>query len=845
MLFALNLALQSGEDASVVSADAEDSTHHHYSLAVECVVPVPSITGLSEVILKLADDLGDVGDVLVRVTYHGASSNRVRIGVGHVGGGLPDDAGAGPTLMPPYVVSGHVATGGSGFGDVLVTLNGPQPQTLTTDNNGFYSFQVTMAGDNYTISLSKPYYDFSPQVRSLNALSNNQSGDDFVATRQIFTISGFVRDDNGQTLDGIAVTLSNEQGQAIANGTSTVAAGFTFPNLQAGYNYTVSAATNNFFTFPSQNTGPLAGNSAVNVRGVRRAYAIRGQVVDATSHPLGNVLISLNDSQSLTAMTDIAGNYSITGAPAGRDYSVRPSMDQDYYVFSPSPGSVTNLAGDQAQNFTASLAPLPNDSYVLEFDGSPKTVFSGYFWDPYVNLGHFFWEFWAMPGDNAGATYMLSDGYGGAHALLFGVASFNSYEPGRYILLGDIFDGVLDASHITYFGSDQGPAPGEWAHMAVGWDGRSIVTYYNGVPVGKTAFAGPRQTPGTGQGGSWLLIGGSDHSNFVGRIAQVRGYEGSNPREDPSGQDIRKVETSFAPQSVFNIGGNFLNYYFRPAPHTADLSRGYNSTLHRGTPRGTTAGLLYDCGSCPPPQFVIDPAAPNFATGAASQPVGVPSPASVPGGVLIFDSFSRANSTYTFGGSGGLGSTEGGSAGSRIWQNNSGAVGSQPFGILNGRAVLLGNNTSVTWVSTGSSTGNLDLRVDRHAGVFGSGVDTGLSFRVADAQNYFFAYTSESNPPGNSRVLTIGYYLNGQRTDLATATSMPASWTTLRVVTTNDGNIKIYADASLVYSGASTVLAAATGAGLYNNAPGLGLVNRWDNFTVYDASPQSGSQVQR
>jgi hypothetical protein len=31
------------------------------------------------------------------------------------------------------------------------------------------------------------------------------------------------------------------------------------------------------------------------------------------------------------------------------------------------------------------------------------------------------------------------------------------------------------------------------------------------------------------------------------------------------------------------------------------------------------------------------------------------------------------------------------------------------------------------------------------------------------------------------------------------------------------------------------VLSNATGAGLYNNAPSLGLTNRWDNFTVYAA----------
>jgi hypothetical protein len=33
-----------------------------------------------------------VGDVLVGITYHSSTSNRVRIGIGHIGGGPPDDA---------------------------------------------------------------------------------------------------------------------------------------------------------------------------------------------------------------------------------------------------------------------------------------------------------------------------------------------------------------------------------------------------------------------------------------------------------------------------------------------------------------------------------------------------------------------------------------------------------------------------------------------------------------------------------------------------------------------------------------------------------------------------------
>jgi len=62
MLFALNLSLQPGEDVSQVAADAEDATHQHYNLAVEYVGPVPHEEWLSAVVLRLNDNLGDVGD---------------------------------------------------------------------------------------------------------------------------------------------------------------------------------------------------------------------------------------------------------------------------------------------------------------------------------------------------------------------------------------------------------------------------------------------------------------------------------------------------------------------------------------------------------------------------------------------------------------------------------------------------------------------------------------------------------------------------------------------------------------------------------------------------------------
>src|SRR5205085_2726993 len=142
------------------------------------------------------------------------------------------------------------------------------------------------------------------------------------------------------------------------------------------------------------------------------------------------------------------------------------------------------------------------------------------------------------------------------------------------------------------------------------------------------------------------------------------------------------AEASFAPQTIFGVGANLLSYYFRPAQRIADLSRGQIGGTHVGIPRGTTAGVLYDCGACPPPQFVIDPSAPNFVNGTPQPPVLAPTPPPVPSGARVFDSFSRANSTYIFNGTGGLGSTEGGTAGAQVWQSNQAASGLKPFGIL-------------------------------------------------------------------------------------------------------------------------------------------------------------------
>ena len=90
ILFAQNFQLAAGEGAEAFTADAEDASGRHYALTVEYVVADDEVSHVTNIVIRLSDDLTDVGDVLLQITFRGIVSNRVRVGIGHIGGGPPD-----------------------------------------------------------------------------------------------------------------------------------------------------------------------------------------------------------------------------------------------------------------------------------------------------------------------------------------------------------------------------------------------------------------------------------------------------------------------------------------------------------------------------------------------------------------------------------------------------------------------------------------------------------------------------------------------------------------------------------------------------------------------------------
>ncbi|HEX3143620.1 MAG TPA: hypothetical protein VHQ64_06590, partial [Pyrinomonadaceae bacterium] len=111
MLFAMGL--DRTVPPSDVSATAQDGTNRIFNLSVEYLGPVPEQDWVTAVVLRLDDQMSDLGDVLIGLAYKGIASNRVRVGIGHVGDGPPDDQGAIPTpgtIAPPVTPSATAGT---------------------------------------------------------------------------------------------------------------------------------------------------------------------------------------------------------------------------------------------------------------------------------------------------------------------------------------------------------------------------------------------------------------------------------------------------------------------------------------------------------------------------------------------------------------------------------------------------------------------------------------------------------------------------------------------------------------------------------------------------------------
>jgi hypothetical protein len=77
ILLAGNINLSTGEDVSVITAQAQDSQNTTYPLTVEFVAKVPGNEWLTEVVIKLPNQIAVTGDLWISISLRGVQSNKV------------------------------------------------------------------------------------------------------------------------------------------------------------------------------------------------------------------------------------------------------------------------------------------------------------------------------------------------------------------------------------------------------------------------------------------------------------------------------------------------------------------------------------------------------------------------------------------------------------------------------------------------------------------------------------------------------------------------------------------------------------------------------------------------
>lgn len=97
--------------------------------------------------------------------------------------GSADFNGIGESDPPPpppsvvYKISGRVTTAGQPVAGVRLKLEGSKLTSTTTDGNGYYAFNDLRAGGNYAVTPVQGKMNLTPQNRSFNNLTHDESAD--------------------------------------------------------------------------------------------------------------------------------------------------------------------------------------------------------------------------------------------------------------------------------------------------------------------------------------------------------------------------------------------------------------------------------------------------------------------------------------------------------------------------------------------------------------------------------------------------------------------------------------------------------------------------------------------
>ena len=192
------------------------------------------------------------------------------------------------------------------------------------------------------------------------------------ASAQTYVISGRVADGFGNGIAGATVALNGTQSATTISDTN---GGYSFSNLLAGGNYTLSASKLGQFTSFARVVGNLSSNQTLDLR-LDPFIRVDVRVVDALGNGLPGVGIQINNATFGFPQTNSFGNVSFSLGVAGTgNTQVILTPQKPGFTFDPTNVTISSQGGNQSLLFRASVSSTQPSS--IQFSASTYSVNEG------------------------------------------------------------------------------------------------------------------------------------------------------------------------------------------------------------------------------------------------------------------------------------------------------------------------------------------------------------------------------------------------------------------------------------------------------------------------------------
>jgi len=291
----------------------------------DCVLPVTSSAAVSQSSASSATALVATQDTIVPPQYTAI---------------VPQDSSADSYLIceDRPEISGTVRTEGeAGIEGATITFSEGEGEAIT-DVSGNYSHSVSY-GWTGTATPSKAGYAFTPSSRSYTELVSDRADEDYTGFI-VHMISGFVRTDGGQGMEGVTITFDNQGGEA-----TTAADGSYSHAVKEGWSGTATPSQTCYTFTPSSRiyTDVTSDYSDQNYTGTFLTYVISGSILSSpTVTDVSGVVMS---GLPGNPVTDASGYYEAT-VDCGWSETVTPARDRT--VFDPRARNYYNLSSNQS-----------------------------------------------------------------------------------------------------------------------------------------------------------------------------------------------------------------------------------------------------------------------------------------------------------------------------------------------------------------------------------------------------------------------------------------------------------------------------------------------------------------